>query len=482
MIEWAYISTKKKITKGELWLLIELIENPPFDPPTLFPELVKISEFSLGSDEDSDLINLPGEVSVELFFYEDTKDTIELLQYLQQKISSEFINVYFYLNSELIFQGYIDPSTDRLKLNEDKKTIQLSILDQTLRIRDLDPKTNPFNYPNLNDNRKIIDLIQDFFINNIFGYDNYILGLEQYSTIEAQAIIGSNYITFFFDQLYANLNFYYRPLGAGYDRLIDVLKSILINYNLIAYIGFDRKLYLIPRFDGLNEIFEVQKYNLIDKPEYKITDKIDGVKVHVWKGSHPKENNYYIYTLGNYTDGDNNSEELFIDQPCGSFPGGSYSGIAVIYNSQYYWIEPDRVRYKKRDDSYSGYNSLYKLVADDNWDKIKFPRLKCEIEVDGIFDKWTPKYAYKLFNSDILFRASKFKYDIIKNKTRISMRQIGIVPVDYRLLEDGYYRLVESSSYRLLEFAVGSQTQDIFYRITEDNNDRILEDGNKRII
>ncbi|MEJ5352460.1 MAG: hypothetical protein WHS65_12800 [Melioribacteraceae bacterium] len=447
----------------------------------LSPKLKNLGDFVIGNDDDSDLILMPGEVNCEIYFQEHIKDLIDLFNYINYRISVAWNEVYIYLNNNLIWQGFIDKDINKLKLDRQNKTIKLSFVEQFAFVKNYDPKTNPLFYQNLNDFRKITDIIKDIF--TVPFVNAYVNSIINGSTIEGRILVNyTDYITFQFSEFMASLSFYYGN-NSNYSTLADVLKSILFNYNLICYMGFERKLFLIPRFVEFNNIIQINTNELLSSPNYQAISPIKGVKVKVWKGSYPKDDtNYYIYTLGNYVQGDENCEELIIDQPAGSFPGGGYSGIAVIYNSQIYWIEFDNIRYKKLDGTFSDYKALYKIIADDNWSQIRYPRLKCDIEVNGLFDKWMPGY-YKLPDSDIVFRAVKFNYNFLQNSTKISLRQAGIMPSNYRLLEDNSYKINEDFSKRLLEKIIGGTYQLInYYRLTEDGQYRLTEDYNKRLI
>jgi hypothetical protein len=121
-----------------------------------------ISTFVLGTDEDSDIIYYPGEVSVELYFSMHIKDVIELFKYIKDRAENSWCSVYIKLNEDLIWQGYIDKDPETLSL--DGKVIKMTFLDQTTRLKEIDPRTNPFGYADLDATRKIPDIIQDFFI------------------------------------------------------------------------------------------------------------------------------------------------------------------------------------------------------------------------------------------------------------------------------------------------------------------------------
>ncbi|MEG8946599.1 hypothetical protein [Rosettibacter firmus] len=463
-------------------LQIEMILTPYILPPDegidLNAELLNMSELKIGNDDDSDLIMMPGEINIEFCLLDKPlKDVIDLFNYIAYR-NRWSIHTYIRINGNLIWKGYVDKDLDKMKLNYMEKSIRLNLIDEYSRIKDLDPKLNPFNY-NLDDTKLITEIIYDIFTH--YFYDPYVNNLICLSNLEGQILINyTEYITFPFNQFRAALSFYYGQ-NSNYATINDVLKSILVNYNLIVYVGQNRTLYLIPRFIEFNYINVITHNQIISISDYKMIQRIKGMQVNVWKGGYPKDNNYYIYQLGNYVDGDRLCEKLYIDQPAGTYPGGGYSGIAVIYNSTIYWIEFDRIRYKKLDGSYSDYKALYKIVADDVWEKIKSERIGVEIEVKGL--NWEPGF-YMIPGSDIVFRATRFKYNFIKNTTKISLRQVGIIPFTSRLLEDGTLRLTTDYSKRLLEgYEIGAYQEPIqqSYRLTEDSFKRLLEDNNYRL-
>ncbi len=478
MILYGKIYTETIIPAG--YLTIDIVFSHAINY-TLNAELKNISSITLGSDEDSDIIYFPGEIDIELYFKMDKKDLIEIMKYIIAVNVYNWVSVYLKLNNNLIWQGYLDKDPENLNLKGN--VLKLKILDQTSRLKGIDPKTNPFGY-NLDSTEKIINIIQDIFI-NIFNGDNYVNQIEIFTTLEGQIVIDyTNYLTFPFSEFRAVLSFYYSS-DCNYEDILHVLKSICLNYNLIAYVGFNRILYLFPRFIEFNNIREITKNELLEAPDYDIIQSIKGMKAKIWKGAYPKndDNNYYIKLYGEYDPDDESCEEIIIDQPAGSYPGGGYSGIAILYNSTIYWIEHDRIRYKKIDNTYSDYNALWYFVADETWNTINSPRMKCRIVVNGLYDSWNPSKYYKLYDSDILFRATKFEYDLLKNTTTLYLREVGIIPGSYRLLENGDYRLLEYGEMRMLE-ELGSEivseenfriTEDNYYRITEDDYNRILE-------
>lgn len=441
-----------------------------------------IGELTIGSDEDSDSIWFPGSIDIELYFEMVKKDLIDLFKYIENRIENNWCSVYIKLNNNLIWQGYI--SRDSADLSLDNNIIKMNFIDQTERLRNIDPRTNPFGYTDLSSTKKIIDIIKDFFINQIFLDDNYITNITGTSTIEGRILVNSQYITFPFSEFRTTLDFYFSPNNI-YDNLLSLLKSICLNYNLILYIAPNRTLFLTPRFDEFLQIREIRTNELLESPEYEMIEPIKGMRLKIWKGSYPKDDiaNYYLETYGDFIEGDENCEELTIDQPAGTFPGGGFSGIAILYQSQIYWVEFDNITYKKIDGSYANYDSLYHIAGINIWDRIKYPRLKSKISVNGIFNQWTPNQFYKLNDSDIIFRGTKYEYDILENKTTIYLREVGVIPNSLRLLEDGSYRLCENGDRRLLEQIGGGQiTAEIIYRTLEDGSNRLTENGEKRII
>lgn len=449
----------------------------------IVPAVIKsMGNLTIGSDESSDIIWLPGGIDIELYFGMHKKDLIDLFKYIENRIENNWCSVYIKLNSNLIWQGYISRDPDDLSL--DNNIIKMHFIDQTERLRDIDPRTNPFGYTYLGDFKKIVDIIKDFFINQIFVDDNYITNIIETSTIEGRIFANGQYITFPFSEFMATLDFYFSPNNV-YDNLLNLLKSICLNYNLILYVAPNRTLFLTPRFDEPMQIREIRKSELLETPEYEMIEGIKGMRLKVWTGSYPKDNpaNYYIKIYGDFVEGDENCEELIIDQPAGTWETGGYSGIAISYGSQIYWIELNEITYKKIDNSYANYDSLYNIIGKNTWERIKYPRLKTKIIVNGILDQWSPNQFYKLDDSDIIFRGTKYEYDILKNQTTIYLREVGVIPNSLRLLEDGTYRLCENDSRRLLEQIGGGQViGEIIYRTLEDGFNRLTENGEKRII
>lgn len=442
-----------KIRLGLLEVTINLDDTYPPNPVTLSPILVDISPIKLGSDEDSDIILSAGQVSINLYFDDTNQSILGYYRFIHQQIKSGNRSVKIHLNSQLIWQGYIDNNTDKLQYDPQKKTIKINAIEQIVRLKNIDPKLNPFGYSNLSQRKKIVDIILDIITANSI-YDSFVQEVVPLSTLQGYAVVNGQWMLYDFPDFMAKLNYYFGT-DSNYENMLVLLKAIALNYNLIIYAGLDRKLYLLPRFAEYNEVDVIDTADLITKPQYKIIDKINGLKVRLWTGMYPKDNNYYTYYLGDYTPNDKLSEDLTIDQPCGIFPGYMYSNIEIIDGGNYYYLEEENVRHRKMDGSFTSFQSLYNIVANNVWDEIKYPRLKCSVEVSGFYDRWNPSKYYVIEGDENIYRATSFEYDLIHNKTKINLKQASnlvyqLPPGDYRLTEDGGFRLIEDGSIRLI--------------------------------
>lgn len=448
------INSALKISLGLLEVIINLDDSYPANPVTLTPKLQDISPIKLGSDEDSDIILSAGQVSLAFYFFDNNQSILDYYKFIHQQIKSGARPVKIYLNSQLIWQGYVDDNTGKLQYDQKEKIIKINCLEQIIRLKNVNPKLNPFAYTDLNQRKKIVDIIRDIITLNS-STDSFVQEVVPLSTLQGYAVVNSQWLLYNFIDFMAKLNFYFGP-DSNYDNMLTLLKSIAINYNLIINVGLDRKLYLVPRFIEFNEIGVISHNDLITLPSYKIIDKINGLKVSLWTGLYPKNNNYYTYYLGDYVENDDRSEKLIIDQPCGNFPGSFYSGVEVIEGGNYYWLEEENIRHKKIDGSFTPFQSLFNIVANNVWEEIKYPRLKCIIEVSGSYDRWTPSKYYVIDGDENIYRAISFEYNLLHNRTKITLKQASNLVYQLsqnggvRLTEDGYYRLIEDGSLRLI--------------------------------
>ena len=166
---------------------------------------------------------------------------------------------------------------------------------------------------------------------------------------------------------------------------------------------------------------------MIELPEYDIIPPIKGLKAKLSEGSsNPKT--YFDVVYGNYVEGDDKCEEMIIDQPCGEWAGYPISGFSGVYIYHLGVMaaveELGNIRTRYTNGTYSDWNYLWPKVSSDTWLRVQNARKKCTVKVKGLYNTWKPDRHYTIEGVTGYWRAHQFKFDIMKNRTEIKLREI----------------------------------------------------------
>jgi len=413
------IKLTSKSALGLIEMYLEFSSESSFSG-TKYYKITDFDEITIGSDEDSDILMTPGEVKASFHMPE----TLAFILSVLADFESIETTLRIYVGGEWIWSGYVEKSKSRISTA--KKILTIQGYDHTKNMLEQDPTTNPMGYT-LTDYKKITDIVSEPFTTDTIVKYPIINNVVSKSTLQAR--IGTTY--FSFTDFYSNLAFYYNS-NSNYSNMASMLKQIMLNYNLIGYLGLDRNLYLFPRFAEYpgSDIYTITRDEWADFPEYEIISARTGMQVKLWAGGYPKtdDSKYGTKTYGTYSEDDDDCESLIIDQPCGYIDSlGEGASQLFVYNSGTLTgidpSSPGNIRRMLWSGSYSDWGYLWVYVASDTWEYIKVPRAKCTVKLKGSYNKWKPKLYY-MFNGDTtVWRAQCFKYNLIDNITELYLRK-----------------------------------------------------------
>lgn len=386
--------------------------------------LLDIGEISFGNDKDSDLIYYPSNFDIEVAI--NNSDS-----YYWSKAAnglSQFGNeVELQIDGQVKWRGYVYRKS--VRANKTAKTIKFTCIDQSQRFKEFLPSTNPLNY-NLSNFYKVIDIINNIFTSSAFNSSPLITQTSYHGTIQAR--YGSPESIFNFNDFYASAGFYFSS-DSNYESMIELVKNILINYNLIAYLGMDRILHLVPRiYEGQNA-YTIQKLDLLKDPEFEMSFAMEGLQGKLWTGAYPKTNsgNFSAVNYGSIINvGDKEKvEKIQIDQPGGSYPiapnsSTAFSGVAVNYNGSLVFIDTNgNFRNRNTMGIYNPWDALWKIPVVSTWSYVSTNRPQYKVEVNGVWDKWNFDKYYKFIGSSEVYRLIKVKYNLYKKRSTLTLKK-----------------------------------------------------------
>lgn len=379
--------------------------------------LKDFGSFTIGSDRDNEVIYYPNNFEIDIKTEEEFEDWIQILKDLCTVSTYSMIQQ----DGVYIFRGYVQQSS--VKGDMFRKTLSFRCADQILALKDVDPKTNPLNY-GTTQKRSLQYIITDI-LNSYLDIDQVV----SLCTYEAK-VLGSGVYRTWVNFGVVPYEHYFRNTSNPYDTMLDVLKSIMVTYGSIGYIGTDEKFYMIPRVYQNNSVFDIAN-TLIKNIELNVMRKMEGLKLYVYTGS---PGTYQTYNYGDVSSNPDRVETIRLDQAVGLLPDNVNSASNLFLFNGTTWDTADfnGVRRKKADGSYTNDKSLWRLTGDDTWAAIQKDRVNYRVTLPGQFDNFTkkskllsdhnPKQFYRLlqFPNEYL-RPRRFKYDLTKNEAEIDL-------------------------------------------------------------
>lgn len=381
-----------------------------------YGNIIKVGEIKVGTDKDSDIIAMPGEFAYSLHLNESMSTCLAILNDFR---SVEMICIVF-INNDPIWLGFVDP--ENVNFNTEKKTLTIKAYDTVRKLLNSNPASNPLGY-NLADYKKVIDIVSEAFSFVTWFYTN---GIISKSTIEARYLS----VYYGFTSFYTKLSYFYGA-GCGYDNTASMLKHLLLSFNLLIFPFLDRSIYLLPRTAEYNSsgLYSISRNDIIENPQYDVISPINRLDAVLWNGQLPKNPSNRITKTQSYPRTVDRSEELFIDLPGGLIEESElpvYGPGVEIHNEDYRAIGVTEPNYRRRsaDGGYSPLFYLWEYPFYETWPIIKEPRKRCTVKVKGSFNKWKPDKFYTIADSGDIWKATQFKFDLLKNTTEIKLRSI----------------------------------------------------------
>ncbi len=412
------INLKRNLAVGAISFLLKFFYSE--QEGTEEHVLLDFDTFNVGNDDISDIIYYPGNFKLKLKVNGDTNKWIAIYR--------DLLNVTCVVDvfdgNKHIWSGYVDK--DDVNGNSFTKTLEFTTLDQMKRLENYKPSENPFNY-NLNNFGKVIDIIKDILTSDNFFQFPYISEVVYLGKMEARYDNGGNWIYKPFEDFYTEYNYYYNS-NVGYENVLQLLKQILLNYNCIGVIGFDKKFYMIPRVAENPDVITITREMLNSYPEWERVYRMRGLKAKLGTG-----------TVGVYHEelrGDTESESkrkvenITIEQPGGNWriEGSGISGYSGVYLNIGGVLAATKLhdksfRTKDKNGNYTEWKSLWSIPVDTTWDLIKFDRQKVKVKITGNYNTVPIWKCYKLEGIDMVFRAAKGSYDFKKKEVTLVLMQ-----------------------------------------------------------
>lgn len=387
-------------------------------------KLKELGSFTIGTGNDNEVIFFPNVFEVKI------KTDVEFdkwLTFLKDLRTEETLALIQDEDDKYIFRGYVQKSS--VKGDMFRKTIGFRSYDQILNLKNFAASDNDLAYGNT-EKVKIIDILKDIFTTGTYFQDgtNYINDVVSLCSYEAK-IAGSPTYVGFDDFGVIPYSIYFNP-ASPYDTVLDVVKSILVTYGCVGYIGTDEKFYIIPRVYQNNSLVTIQNNEIADI-DTKVMRKMEGLKIYVFTGT---LGSYQTFSYGDIISNPDRVEEIRSDQNGGTLPSGGGGNVNLWLWSGGIWndVELNYFRRKNADGSYTSPTSLWRLTGDDTWAIISKDRLNYNVTLKGKFDSLTmksdlltthnPKQFYKLAQfPDEYLRPRKLKYDLNENKVEIDL-------------------------------------------------------------
>lgn len=410
-----FINLQASLPLGKGYFQIQFEDSDYYESPQTHT-LLDFGKISVGNDEDSDLILFPSNFDIKFRVDGDTEKWFNILK----DMYNQYVEVDFVIDNEVIFEGVVDKYT--LKANKDLKTISFKVFDKILNLKEYYPEENPVGYPVIYDTiinikQAIIDILSLVHSSASVEVNSYIEGRLTYDDVEY--IEGFNEFGTWLTSWYE-----YNTIFAN---MLEVLKCIMVNFNMIGYMTFDRTLKLIPRMHEANPVYNINVKQIMEFIQFEHIQAIDGIKAEVWNGDDPQNDpqNWFPKTVGN-TEG-KLVENLRLTHHSDA---GAYGGSNVYFPVDGNWRQiasGQNFRIKKFDNTYTDWDYLWKYPVNTVFEMVNKKRYKIKVVVPGNYKQWTFDYFYKIPGIDMVFRPSKIDYDFIKNKCTLYLRSVESV-------------------------------------------------------
>lgn len=386
--------------------------------------LLDIGEISLGNDKDSDIIYYPSNFDLEVAI---THSDLYYWSKAAYGISQFGNQVELLIDDVLKWRGYVYKKS--IRANKIAKTLKFNCIDQSQSFKESIPSSNPLSY-NLDNYYKVVDILNSIFTSTAFNSSPFITQTNYHGTIQAR--YGSPEAIYNFNDFYANAGFYFGA-DSNYENMMDLVKNILLNYNLIGYFGLDRVLHLIPRVYEGQTAYTILKTDLLKDPEFEMSYGMEGMQAKLWTGSYPKTDGGHFSTVNygsiiNINDKEK-VERIQIDQPGGVYPEApdnsiAFSGVAVNYNGSLVFVDTNgNFRNKNIFGNYNNWDALWKIPVTTTWGYVLANRPQYKVEVSGIWDKWNFDKYYKFVGSSEVYRLVKTKYNLYKKRSTLTLKK-----------------------------------------------------------
>ncbi|MCA0387590.1 MAG: YdhH/YoaO family protein [Bacteroidetes bacterium] len=414
---------------------ISLVSNSPTSATYSDCVLLKLGEFSIGSQSDLDeSFNLPPNVDLEIAIRPLTEQNLNLFFNLFTIYTTE---VTITKDGSTYFKGYVDPV--QTEINPYNYSIKINVSFASFITKSTDSKTNPlgfnisstapmtnnyfiwyyydkfFEYQNLSPhyNTLIVD-------ENIIGRYDDGLGGFFYSTVD-----GYNNTTF--TSYLTTVNPYWFSTGYANNapaQLGDTLKNLAKELGLIFTVGLENKYYLQSRWKISGKTTtSITREQTIDHYTRTILGK-DGlvVKVWSWNGTTWLLDNTYTEGIVTYNaDGTiANSSQVETLNVHNIYAGGNYVGGYpgdIRYNANYIITEFSV-------DGGSAFGNLADVLTEPIASNVLTNRRNTVITVNGIDWDYMDYYTIARELDTYTYRCRMLKIDVEKNQTTLDLVQI----------------------------------------------------------
>lgn len=428
------ITTDVEYFGGYSWQIVINIVDGTSDAYTA--KLAKIGTFSIGDDNDSDLIYFPSNFN----------PTIIPLPYTITTYNTVLEKLMNYDSSAKIKRGgvdyYVGTVYDRMYGNPIEKTIKLKIIDQVRDLKGIAPKDNPLGLGLGSNVVGVMNLVKQIL--NHGEQTPYIADVTSNSPIQVesslQKYVGGPYYIGTIDGNYLNEplypsyrypiavyeSFYFSATNNPYSNMVDVVKSILAGFGCVGVYLPMGEFAMVSRFhnpSGQILTLNVNDYELIEE---ETIPKMVGMKSKVFTGGAGSYQEKDAGIVDENLINKERYEELRIDHAGGTLPvSGSFVGVGVIIpaalvpaaNDTFFMARQNRSRFTD-----SGtWLATWEVVHGKSWSLINVPRRKLKVKVHGTDLSFKDYYVAPHYSARA-FRAVKMDYDYGANKTAMTLK------------------------------------------------------------
>lgn len=387
-------------------------------------DLVSIGKITIGENSEKEFTFFPNRLTLKLLLRDDEAALIAL----SYKLFTYPVKVSIYkdkLNNDTYSTPVIICDLDKQSLKVDiiEKTIELTAVDEINGLKSIDPRDNPLSF-NLSHYYRSVYAIEE--IMKLVNINQVKIMSDLEGRIDDSGSI--HYIPF--SDWYFSASLYFGP-NALFEDLFSMLRNIMLNYSLAAYINLEREFVALSLINSAPTIININIRDIIGDYKYIIKDNCNKATLYLNNSSYVfQETILQVPALAEEI-----AEEIKIVQTCGwevDFQW-AWSGVYANYGGILFVVDPyssgglksGPVRAKIDSSQYSYDKNLWEfpllVLTGKLNERLGGLKYEAELTVRGLEYSIANHYQIPFFQNYI-FRCVKIDYDLIKGQSKLYLR------------------------------------------------------------